>query len=194
MKKRQELLTDEQWELPEPLFPEAKRRRDGRGRPWASNRACFEGILWILQTGAAGRFLPDHFPSPSTCRRRLQRWEEKGIWLEAWRRFLGALDSEGLLRWDERFLDGSFAPAKNGALPSAKPSVARAQSGWYWSMVKAFRREFGWMDGNCGATNVAGLWNEPTPGWDSFADCWFAMSICFPPVVLSSASLACGSP
>ncbi len=115
MKKRQELLTDEQWELPEPLFPEAKRRRDGRGRPWASNRACFEGILWILQTGAAGRFLPDHFPSPSTCRRRLQRWEEKGIWLEAWRRFLGALDSEGLLRWDERFLDGRFAPAKKGA-------------------------------------------------------------------------------
>src|SRR5258708_17986093 len=92
------------------------------------------------------------------------------------------------------FWMAALRPLKKGLLPSAKPSVARAQSGWYWSMVKAFRREFGWMDGNCGATNVAGLWNEPTPGWDSFADCWFAMSICFPPVVLSSASLACGSP
>src|SRR6266481_230785 len=34
--------------------------------PGASNRACFEGILWILQTGAAWRFLPSEFPSPTT--------------------------------------------------------------------------------------------------------------------------------
>jgi hypothetical protein len=65
MKKRQKLLTDEQWRLIEPLLPEPRRRKDNRGRPWASNRACFEGILWILQTGAAWRFLPDEFPSPS---------------------------------------------------------------------------------------------------------------------------------
>src|SRR5438128_11010623 len=73
MKKRQKLLTDEQWELVEPMLPPPKRRRDNRGRPWASNRACFEGILWILQTGAAWRFLPDEFPSPSTCWRRLKQ-------------------------------------------------------------------------------------------------------------------------
>jgi transposase len=119
MKKRQRLLTDEQWELVEPMLPPPRRRRDNRGRPWASNRACFEGILWILQTGAAWRFLPDEFPSPSTCWRRLKQWEEEGVWLNAWRRLLGALDEEGLLRWDETFLDGSFAPAKKGARPSA---------------------------------------------------------------------------
>ena len=50
----------------------------------------------------------------------------------------------GLLRWDETFLDGSFAPAKKGASPSAKPSAARARSGWYWRTVKVFRWEFGW--------------------------------------------------
>src|SRR5215469_13372093 len=76
MKKRQKLLSDEQWQLVEPLLPQPKRRRDGRGRPWATNRACLEGILWILQTGAAWRFLPDEFPSPSTCWRRLKHWEE----------------------------------------------------------------------------------------------------------------------
>ena len=144
MNNRQRLMTDEQWELIEPLLPVAKGRRDKRGRPWAGNRACLEGILWILQTGAAWRFLPTEFPSPSTCWRRLQRWEEQGVWLRAWRAFLGALDEEGLLEWEESFLDGSFAPAKKGALPSAKPSVARAQSGWYWSTVKVFRWEFGW--------------------------------------------------
>jgi transposase len=64
MKKRQKLLTDEQWEMIEPLLSPPKRRRDNRGRPWASNRACFEGILWILQTGAAWRFLSDKYPYP----------------------------------------------------------------------------------------------------------------------------------
>jgi transposase len=144
MKKRQKLLTDEQWELIEPLLPKARRRRDKRGRPPAPNRACFEGILWILQTGAAWRFLPDEFPSPSTCWRRLQQWQQDGVWLDAWRTLLGVLDAEALLHWDECFLDGSFAPAKKGAPPSVKPSVARAQSGWYWSTVKVFRWEFGW--------------------------------------------------
>jgi hypothetical protein len=57
---------------------------------------------------------------------------------------LGALNENGLLRWDESFLDGSFAPAKKGALRSAKPSGARERSGWYWQTVKVFRWEFGW--------------------------------------------------
>src|SRR5213082_3535067 len=114
MKKRQRLLTDEQWELIAPLFPRPTRRADKRGRPPAANRACLEGILWILQTGAAWRFLPDEFPSPATCWRRLQQWEQEGVWLNACRTLLGALDEEGLLKWDETFLDGSFATAKKG--------------------------------------------------------------------------------
>lgn len=144
MKKRQKLLSDEQWELVGPLLPAPKRRRDGRGRPPAPNRNCLEGILWILQTGAAWHFLPDEYPSPSTCWRRLKQWEEQGVWLKAWRTLLGGLDERGLLKWDEAFLDGSFAAAKKGAMQSAKPSVVKAQSGWYWETVKVFRWEFGW--------------------------------------------------
>jgi transposase len=144
MKQRQKLLTDEQWKLVEPMLPPPRRRQDNRGRPWASNRSCFEGILWILQTGAAWRFLPERFPSPSTCWRRLRQWEEEGVWLNAWRILLGALDEEGLLKWEETFLDGSFAPAKKGVPLSGKPSGARGRSGWYWSTVKVFHWEFGW--------------------------------------------------
>jgi hypothetical protein len=33
---------------------------------------------------------------------------------------LGALDAEGLLKWDEAFLDGSFAPAKKGGAAVGK--------------------------------------------------------------------------
>jgi transposase len=97
-KKRFELLSDAQWELIAPLLPAPKRRKDKRGRPWVSNRACLEGILWVLQTGAVWRFLPDQYPSPATCWRRLKRWEEQGLWLDARRALLGALDGEGLLK------------------------------------------------------------------------------------------------
>jgi len=31
--------------LIEPLLPGPKRRKARRGRPWASNRACLDGIL-----------------------------------------------------------------------------------------------------------------------------------------------------
>src|SRR3984885_808683 len=144
MKKRQNLLSDEQWELIAPLFPEPRRRRDKRGRPWACNRACFEGILRVLQTGAAWRFLPDEYTSPSTCWRRLRQWEEEDVWLNGSRTLLGALDAEGLLKWAEAFLDGSVAAAKKGRGSRQKPSAARARSGWYWEPVKVFRWEFGW--------------------------------------------------
>jgi transposase len=83
MKTRQKLLTDEQWERIEPLLPKPKQREDKRGRPPTPNRPCFEGIPWILKTGAAWHFLSDVFPSPPTCWRRLQRWQEEGVWREA---------------------------------------------------------------------------------------------------------------
>ena len=60
------------------------------------------------------------YPSPATCWRRLKQWEEQDVWLDAWRTLLGALDGEGLLRWDEAFLDGSFAPAKKGGAAVGK--------------------------------------------------------------------------
>jgi len=126
-------------------FSSSTAKTTGSTRPPSCPQpSLFRRHLVILQTGAAWRFLPDEFPSPSTCWRRLKQWEEEGVWLHAWRALLGALDQEGLLKWDEAFLDGSFAPAKKGALPSAKPSGARARSGWYWSTVKVFRWEFGW--------------------------------------------------
>ncbi len=34
-KKRQVLLSEAQWKILEPLFPAPRRRKDGRGRPWA---------------------------------------------------------------------------------------------------------------------------------------------------------------
>ena len=135
-------LSDEQWKKIKPLLPQSARR----GRPWADNRRVLEGILWVLKTGARWRDLPPEYPSPSTCWRRLQLWEEQEVWLDVWRQFLAELDARRRLDWSESFVDGSFAPAKKGARVSAKPSAARARSGWWWSTAKVFLWETTWTE------------------------------------------------
>ena len=134
---RRRFLTDEVWAKIGPLLPEMAAGPRG-GRPWRDNREVLEGILWILRTGAPWADLPEGYPSPSTCWRRLRFWEESGVWLEVWRAFLAQLNAAGTLDWQEAFLDASFAPAKGGAKPWEPPSGARARSGWWWSTARVF--------------------------------------------------------
>ncbi len=107
------LLTDEQWERVKKFIPERVRSPRG-GRPPADDRDCFEGILWVCKSGARWRDLPDKYPSASTCWRRLQEWEDAGVFIEMWHAFIDELDERGHLDWQEVFVDGSFAPAKKG--------------------------------------------------------------------------------
>ena len=113
MSRKANLLSDAQWKKIFPLLPSVEIPRK-KGRPRADDRMVVEGILWVLRTGARWKDLPDKYPSPSTCWRRLKGWEEDGIWLNVWRTFLSELDSSGVLDWSEAFMDGSFAPAKKG--------------------------------------------------------------------------------
>lgn len=136
-------LSDAQWARIAPQLPRRKRSPRG-GRPRADDRQCFEGILWILWTGAPWRALPGKYGSSTTCWRRLRQWEEDGTLLKLWRAFLAELNDRQKLRWDECFVDASFAPAKKGALGSARPSAARERSGWYWPMARVLRWEFTW--------------------------------------------------
>ena len=131
------LLTEAQWQKIGPLLPRPPKHPRG-GRPPAANRRVLEGILWILRSGARWQDLPSEFPSPATCWRRLRRWEEQGLWLRVWRTFLAELNERQQLKWSESFMDGSFAPAKKGATPSAKPSGARERSRWWWSTARVF--------------------------------------------------------
>jgi transposase len=138
MARRHEVfVSDVQWEKIRKFIPERKRSPRG-GRPPADNRACLEGILWVLRSGARWRDLPERYPSPSTCWRRLVEWEGEGVLLEIWQSFLDTLDERGLLDWDEVFVDASFSPAKKGAKESVKLSVEKVRSGWWWQMVKEF--------------------------------------------------------
>ena len=130
-------LKEEQWAKIAPLLPEPKTSSKG-GRKAVPNRPCFEGILWVLRSGARWKDLPSEYPSYSTCRRRLLEWEDQGVWLKVWRRLLAELDAAQRLDWEECFADGSFASAKKGGAASERPNAERVQSGWWWQAAKEF--------------------------------------------------------
>lgn len=106
-------LTDEQWELIADLFPDPPMSRLG-GRPFKANRACFEGILWVLTSGARWKDLPRCFPSKSVCHSRLQQWTRDGRLLKAWQRLLMRFKSLHRLNLNTLIGDGTFAPSKKG--------------------------------------------------------------------------------
>ena len=138
MRKKKSELTDAQWEKISKFLPKHKRRSRKGGRPPVDNRKVFEGLLWVLRSGARWKDLPEPYPSASTCWRRLVEWEEQDVWLKAWRAFLAELDEKGQLEWAETFADGSFAPAKKGGSALERPNVERVQSGWWWQAAKEF--------------------------------------------------------
>jgi transposase len=123
-------LTDKQWEIIEPILPKSKSKPGKRGRPPVNKRAVFNGILWILRTGAQWRELPNKYPSYQTCHRYFQRWSESGILGKLLRRLAKDLIERGKLEVEEGFIDGSFSAAKKGALALVEQSAAKGARSW----------------------------------------------------------------
>jgi len=67
-------LTDEAWDLIKDLFP----KRAETGRPPVDRRLVFDGILWILRTGAPWRDLPEEFGKWQTAWRLFDKWTSDG--------------------------------------------------------------------------------------------------------------------
>jgi transposase len=122
-------LSDERWALIADLFPTPSVGTRG-GRPSVESRSCFEGILWVLRSGARWKDLPENFPSPATCRRRHKAWTEAGVLEKAWRRLLRKLDRQGRINREESFADGTFSSAKKGVNVLARPNAEKAPRLW----------------------------------------------------------------
>jgi transposase len=130
-------LTDEQWEIVEPVL-RAARRADNRGRPWHDTRAVLNGVFWVLGTGAQWRELPEKYPPFQTCHRRFQQWIRSGKLEEALKLLARHLYERGKLNLEEAFVDATFASAKKRALPSVPPVAARAPRSSLSPLVTVF--------------------------------------------------------
>jgi transposase len=105
--------TKDQWDIIRVHRPQPTLSPRG-GRPRVADRRCFEGIRWMLWTGAPWSELPRRDGSPSTGWRRLTPWDETGVLLKRWRAFLAQLNDQEKRRWGEGCADGSCIPAQQG--------------------------------------------------------------------------------
>ena len=118
------IVSDGLWERIEPLLPKVERRLRFRGRRRLPDRQALEGILFVLRTGIAWRHLPLElgFGSGSTCYRRLDEWQQAGVWQRLHALLLAELRTVGEIEWSRAVVDSSHVQAKEGA-----PRRARAR-------------------------------------------------------------------
>ena len=117
-------VSDELWELVEPLIPRPPAR--GRiGRPRVSDRAALAGIVFVLSTGISWNALPQELRCGSgvTCWRQLREWQRAGLWVQLHRLVLDRLGQQGLLDWSRAAVDSVSVRAKRkGELTGPNPT------------------------------------------------------------------------
>ena len=129
---------DEQWSFIEPILPKKKVRKDGKGRPWQDDRKIFNGILWILRTGAPWKDLPPRYPPYQTCHRRFQSWAKKKVMKKCLEALCKDLIERGKIDLSECYIDGSFASAKKGVLELVRLSAVKGPRSWQLQTAMVF--------------------------------------------------------
>jgi transposase len=138
-----ELVTDELWEVVEPLLPDEPPKPKG-GRPRIGDRAALTGILFVLKSGIPWEMLPQEMGCGSgmTCWRRLREWQEAGVWEELHHELLDRLGKADEIDWQRSSLDSASVPAPGGAKrPARTPQTRanRARSAMLWSTGEVSR-------------------------------------------------------
>ena len=119
-------VTESLWEAIAPLLPEPEPSPTG-GRPPVPNRACLEGIIFVLRTGIPWQELPTElgYGSGSTCWRRFRDWTRLGVWPEVHRHLLRVLGRRGRIDLDRAVIDSASTRAqKGGRTPARTPRIA----------------------------------------------------------------------
>ena len=122
----QPLVSEELWELFEPLIPRVERRYRYPGRKRIEDRKVLTGILFVLKTGIAWEHLPQELGCGSgmTCWRRLQEWQQAGVWQALHELLLAKLNEADRIDWSRAVVDSASIPAVLGApKPVPAPST-----------------------------------------------------------------------
>ena len=75
MQTRRYELTDFEWSIINPLFPNKP-----RGVARADDRRVLNGIYWRLRTGSPWADIPERYGPATTCYNRFVRWRKIGVW------------------------------------------------------------------------------------------------------------------
>ena len=130
-------LTDEQWQIVDPLVPESKART---GRPPRDRRLMLDGALWILATGAPWRDLPERFGPWQTVYDHFSKWRRSGVLASIVEALQIKLDQQGLIDWDVWCVDGASVRASRaaaGAEEKVSRSTPTSQKTTLWAAAEA---------------------------------------------------------
>jgi transposase len=113
-------VSDELWERIQSLLPVRPRRSRWPGRIPLDDRACLNGILFVLLTGISWVDLPQQlgYGSGMTCWRRLRDWTTAGVWDQLHALLLAELHAAEQIDWSRAAADGSHVRAKRGPTTS----------------------------------------------------------------------------
>ncbi len=118
-------LTDQQWQLIADLLPPPAKT----GRPPTDRRLVVDGVLWILQSGAPWRDLPDEEFGPwETVYGLFNAWSKEGLWEKILRRLQAAKIDAGELDQKLWCVDGTIVRAHRCAGGGEKKGDRRRQA------------------------------------------------------------------
>lgn len=115
-------ITDDQWELIADFFPPRKRT----GRKPVDRRQVVNGILWILNTGAPWRDLPEEFGSNKTVWRLFDEWNGSGLLARILQALQAAFADVDALHSELWCIDGTVVRAAKCAAGGGKKGIQRS--------------------------------------------------------------------
>jgi transposase len=124
------LLPDGLWEIIEPMLPKHPASHKG-GRPRQDDRKALIGILFVLKTGIAWEDLPQEMGCGSgmTCWRRLQEWQDAGVWAQLKQTLLDRLREADKLDFSRAAVDSGSVRAFGGGENTGPNPTDRAKPG-----------------------------------------------------------------
>ena len=102
-------LTDKQWNVIKQYLPKPATT----GRPRSNDRMILNGIIYVLISRWSE--MPKRYGFKSTANRRLQNWQQKGIWKKILVSAIKTAHLSGKLNLQKISVDSSSIPNKKGA-------------------------------------------------------------------------------
>ena len=106
-----QVLTDAQWAVNEPLLPSSKSKRS---RPFRDHRQVLEGIVFGYRTGCLWPDVPDRFGPWKTLWKRHARFSKDGTWDRAVERLLVQADAANDNRQPVEPVDHAIGRSRGG--------------------------------------------------------------------------------
>jgi transposase len=136
------LVSDELWELVEPLLPKHP-YIPGVGKPRVPDRLCLTGILFVLKTGIPWEDFPQEMGCCGmTLWNRLEEWSRAGVWQRLHQLLLDRLRGQEQIDFSRVIVDSSSVRAVHGGKKRAPApwTAGKTARNTTWRLMQAVYR------------------------------------------------------